>query len=102
MATQWNGGTGNGNQTPVTDPGKWECAQGIFSEEDRNVAKVLPLQVVGSGRVSLSGSGSVLTIAEVILSDSGVYTCNTSNNYGTAEADFDILLMVYCKSLHRL
>ena len=60
---------------------------------------LLPLQVVGSERVSLSVNGRVLTIAEVILSDSGVYTCNTSNNYGTAEADYDILLMIYCKSL---
>jgi hypothetical protein len=53
------------------------------------------MEVVGSERVSLSVNGRVLTIAEVILSDSGVYTCNTSNNYGPAEADYDILLMIY-------
>ena len=54
------------------------------------------LQVVGSERVILSDGGSILTITEAILSDVGLYTCNASNDHGTAEADDHRLLMVYC------
>ena len=60
------------------------------------------LQVVGSERVILSDSGSILTITEAILSDVGLYTCNASNDHGTAEADDHRLLMVYCECGHQL
>ena len=56
--------------------------------------------MVGSERVTVSDSG-VLTVAEVTLSDAGLYTCNSSNEFGSADADYDILLMVYCESTRK-
>ena len=55
------------------------------------------LQVMASERVMVLAEG-VLVIAGVRLSDSGIYSCNSSNSLGTTEADSVIMLRVYCES----